>query len=373
MDSISGLNCKLEFRNPTGSFRDRAAALIISDVIAQKKSNIITISSGSFSISTAAYASRAGINSTSIVPHNIELSKIEQMKIYGSKIIYEGKNVEEATKGYQKRFDPEFHYAPEPNQNILTIEGQKTIGLEIGLQNPTIENIIVPRGTGTLLYSIHQGLLDAKESGWIDKIPRFFAVSLKKSSEAHLVESLDSTEPLLLEKIQQIINQTDGQEMDVTASKMTNEALTIAKKEGIFIEPASASVLAACRKLKETQDINMDQSVAVLTGSGMNAMNIFATQLRQLKKVVWGLSSTSTKKFEILSKIAEDKAYHGYGIWTSLHKKGSIQSIYQHLANLEEEKLIINTSNDEKKAKFILTERGREVYLRMKELLDLKL
>lgn len=72
----------------------------------------------------------------------------------------------------------------------------------------------------------------------------------------------------------------------------------------------------------------------------MNALNIFASKLRGIKKAVWGLSEKSTTKFEILDLISRKKANHGYAIWKALGKRKSLQSIYQHLNELEEKNLI---------------------------------
>ncbi len=376
--ALTGLKLKLEFRNPTGSFRDRAAALILSEALARKKTNIISVSTGSFSISIAAYAASAGIKSTSIVPQNIELSRIEQMKLYGSEVIIKGDNLEK-TLAESQNYIQELQakslysnfYTPTPEKNLLTIEGQKTIGLEIALEYPEIENIIIPRGSGSLLYSIYRGLQDAKKSGWIETIPHLFGVALKKTDDSHLAESLDiQRDPRWSDMIKEVVKETGGKEMNITGERMVKEALAVAKYEGLLIEPASASVIVASQILHEEIPLNMEKSMAILTGSGLNSMNVFATQLREKKKVVWGLSP-ATAKFEILRIIAEGKAHHGYGIWQSTGKKNTIQSIYQHLKNLEEDKLIRNDNQKGKRAFFSLTGRGMEIYVKMREIIDL--
>ncbi|MHA1802508.1 MAG: threonine synthase [Candidatus Heimdallarchaeaceae archaeon] len=90
------LALKLDFRNPTGSFRDRASSLLVSDAYQNKSGTIVGASTGAFSISLAAYAAKAKIDSISVIPQNLELSKIEQIKIYGSQIIEIGESVEES-------------------------------------------------------------------------------------------------------------------------------------------------------------------------------------------------------------------------------------------------------------------------------------
>ena len=367
---LQGLNAKLEFRNPTGTFRDRACSLILSDAVQKDAKSIIGASTGSFSISLAAYAAKAGIVSKNVVPHNLELSKIEQMKIYGGTVIEKGETVDEAIRESETISIKEKAYFATPEQNILTIEGQKTIGLEIALQSKEIESIIVPRGSGSLIFSIYRGFEDAKESGWINKIPRVYSISLEKSKIAHLAESLEIKKPYMIEEVQKLVKETDGREIEIDAGVMIDEALTLAKQEGLFIEPSSASVLAAARILTDDKDIKPTKTAAILTGSGFNALNIYAAQLRGKKKVVWGLSESSTTKFEILNLIAGKKATYGYSIWESLGKSQSLQSIYQHLNELTEKGLISEVVSEKKRKEFELTKKGFETIEKMRDLID---
>ncbi|QEE16251.1 pyridoxal-phosphate dependent enzyme [Promethearchaeum syntrophicum] len=368
---IKDVNIKLEFRNPTSSFRDRASSLIVSDALSKKSKEIIGASTGSFSISLAAYASQAALKSTTFIPGNLDLSKIEQLKMYGTKIIDTNKNLDEAIKSAKNYTLEKKGYFPIPNDNLLTIEGQKTIGLELILQLKDIDNVIIPRGSGTLLLSIYRGFEDAIESGWISKFPKIFAVSLKSSSSSHFAESLEMKAPPLINQIKKIIKKTHGKEISIDALDMIKDASEVAMKEGLFIEPASASVISAAKNLTP-KDINPQKTVAILTGSGLNALNKFAFRMRNLKKTVWGLSETSTRRFEILNIIAENKnTTHGYAIWASLGKKKTIQSIYHHLDSLNQDGLIKFQEVGNTK-KCIITNKGIDILNKMREIIDLR-
>ncbi|MCE7743133.1 MAG: pyridoxal-phosphate dependent enzyme [Candidatus Heimdallarchaeota archaeon] len=363
------LSLKLEFRNPTGSFRDRALSLVVSDAIQKKKKTIVGASTGSFGISLAAYSAKANLETINVVPQNLELSKIEQMKIFGSKVIEIGDTYYDAKLKAQELASKSDHYLATPDVNILTIEGQKTISLELVLQLKNITAIIVPRGAGSLIFSIFKGFLDAQESGWIEKIPEIYAVSLEKSKVSHLAESLNIEKPFLLEEVKEILHKTKGSEIEIKADEMITAAMLLAKKEGLFIEPASASVLVAAEQLLDKNKISASSSVAILSGSGFNALNIYAAQMRGKKKVVWGLSENSTTKFEILNLIAAAKAVYGYSIWVSLGKVQSLQSIYQHLNELEARGIIIS-SKTAKRKEFELTTKGYETLEKMRNLID---
>src|SRR5271157_284583 len=276
--TLEGLKVKLEFRNPTGSFRDRPSSLIISDAVSKQKGLIFCASTGSFNVSLAAYAARAGILLKNVVPQHLELSKIEQMKVYGSEVIQTGETVDEAIAFARQQSETEAGYLPTPENNLLTIEGQKTIGLELALQIKEARAIIVPRGSGSLVFSIYRGLKDAQASGWVDELPVLYSIALKLTPAAYLVESLETTASQFAGSVADLLAETGGKELEIDAEDMMEDALALARREGHFIEPASASVISAAKVLAEEGAITADQTVAILSGSGMNALNAFASQ-----------------------------------------------------------------------------------------------
>ncbi len=370
--SLHDLQVKLEFRNPTGTFRDRACSLIATDMIQRGKKKITNASTGSFSISMAAYAAQAQTQATTVVPENIELSKIEQMELYGANVIRKGNTLEEAMVYADSLINPKKDYLPIPKDNLLTILGQKTIGLEIAWQNPEIENIVIPQGSGTLIVSIYQGLCDALKSGWITELPRIYGVSLENARDAHLAESLVMKTPMLQDEVNRIIEITEGTLIEISAQQMIEDAMELAKMEGLFIEPASASVISAAKSLFSEGELAKSKTLAILSGTGLNTMNVFASRLRGVKKVVWGISKTSTSRFEILNLIGEQKATYAPAIKDLLSQNQTIQSIYQHLSNLENEELIVDKFPEKKRKNYVLTAKGIQVLEAMREMLDLQ-
>ena len=369
---LQGLKVKLEFRNPTGSFRDRACALLVSDAKSTHKTHIIGASTGSYGISLSAYGAKGQIKITNFVPSNLELSKIEQMKMYGSQVI-NTQTLDSATEQAKTLIERQKAYSPNPNENLLTLEGQKTIGLELAYELENIENIVIPMGSGSLIISIYRGLLDAQASGWIKEIPRIYAVSLDPDSNVSLIESLERGEPRLKLEVSRILQLTKGQEFIIDALDMLKDAIAVAKSEGLFIEPGSASVLSAAKRLKEeNKDINLNNTVAILSGSGLNAMNIFAIQRGGTKKVVWGLSETSTTRYKILNFIATQQANYAPAIANIFGKTPSLQAVYQHLANLEKEGLIEDQTPHKKRKSYILSKKGQELLENLQNIIDLR-
>ncbi len=369
IDPVSGIHVKLENRNPTGSFRDRASSLILSHALSTHSKRIINSTTGSFGISLAAYCAGANLECVTFVPESTDLSKLALLKIYGSSINDSADSIEELTEHAKSYAKTNGGYLPLPSDNILMIEGQKTIGLELTLQLPDLESIIVPRGSGSLIYSIYKGYEDALACGWIDSIPKIYAVGLQDSEIHHVVESLEYRQPKLLKQVEFITKKTKSKEIAINPVEMIDMALLLAKTNGLFIDPGSASVLSAANLLAEKDEIDIDSTCLILSGTGFSSMNIFSSHLRETQKAVWVLSDGSTTKFEIMSLICENKANYGYAIWKALGKKQSLQSIYQHLNDIEE-KGYIYFEEQGKKKKIVASKKGIEWYNGMKDLIN---
>jgi len=78
------LHAKLEFLNPTGSFKDRGAATMVSVAKEHGVTEMVEDSSGNAGASVSAYASRAGIKSHIFVPAGAPDAKLRQIRAYGA-------------------------------------------------------------------------------------------------------------------------------------------------------------------------------------------------------------------------------------------------------------------------------------------------
>ena len=107
---------KLEYFNPSGSVKDRAAFNILNNALKKKKINkntlIIEATSGNMGISLAFCASALGLNFCAVMPENMTIERRKLMLAYGAKIILtpasEGmkgsvSKAESLAKEYQKK------------------------------------------------------------------------------------------------------------------------------------------------------------------------------------------------------------------------------------------------------------------------------
>ena len=83
---LDNLFTKLEFLNPTGSFKDRGSQIMLSVISENKIHEIVEDSSGNAGASISAYCARVGVKANIFVPSSAPLAKVEQIKVYGGNI-----------------------------------------------------------------------------------------------------------------------------------------------------------------------------------------------------------------------------------------------------------------------------------------------
>ncbi|MBD3191853.1 MAG: pyridoxal-phosphate dependent enzyme [Candidatus Heimdallarchaeota archaeon] len=400
---------KIEGKNPTGSFLDRISSLMVSDALSQGMDSLISASDGNLGASLSAYCAAAGIKSICVVPKNAPTEKRAQMIAYGAQVIDYGETIDSSLT-LAKKMTEQGRYQATPELNILTIEGAKTIALEIveQLAHETKSNaknknfsqpeyLVVPMGSGSLLYAIWKGFKQAKESGLLNKkqLPKIIGVQLKgfdpitkafttekgkpivftnkaKSGkkEQGLADAILVHSPFFGGKAIQSIRESGGIALSVTEQEMIAASKRLGKKEGVFAELSSATVIAAIAQLQEDNYFSTDAGVlAIITASGLKTSGAFHKKTTR-KKRVESFRSMGTK-VEILRIIDEGEANFGYGIWKALGKSISLQAIYQHLQELTAAGHIGELKTTGRKKKYQLTERGKKLIKKMSELEEL--
>ena len=83
---LGRLYAKLEFLNPTGSFKDRGTATMLSVAREHGVAELVEDSSGTAGASVSAYAARAGIKSHIFVPVDAPEAKLRQIRAYGTAV-----------------------------------------------------------------------------------------------------------------------------------------------------------------------------------------------------------------------------------------------------------------------------------------------
>ncbi|MBD3194858.1 MAG: pyridoxal-phosphate dependent enzyme [Candidatus Lokiarchaeota archaeon] len=384
---ITNLYFKDEIHNPTNSFKDRTAALLISHSRNLGYDKVVCASNGNQGASIAAYSSLEGMKCVNFVPKNIDIGKKAQMIANNSEIITEGETVDDSIQKVLSKDYIEF-YQCTPELNPLTIEAQKTISLEIFQQIGQIDSIITPMGSGGLMVSLWKGFKELFEIGLIKKIPRIIGVQSQISSpivneinkkivhnqtnyttKSHALGILVKN-PFYKELCKEIIKNTNGFAVAISEGVMLTFAEELARIEGIFAEPASALTIAALSQLREENKFETNEKiVCIITGSAIKTPYVLEALSNRAKTA--GMGSLLSSKLKILSQISISKKKGLYG--TKLKEMiGSISlaAIYQHLKELEEKNLIVRRKEG-KTVLYTITDKGKKVLEALETLITL--
>jgi len=382
---LKELYLKDETRNPTNSFRDRAAALLTSNAMDLKHETLICATMGNLGASLAAYCAKAGLNCHVIVPKLVDVGKLAQMLVYDAVIEEFGEIIDDSIRKAEALAEEMNWYQATAELNPLVIEAQKTISFEIYEQFGVPDWLIVSMGSGGSIYSIWKGFKELNQLGVTKSLPKMIGVQPEGSASiaktmlegrskvmkiskpsTHALAILVS-EPLQGEFAIKALKESSGLALTVSDSEIFNAELQIAKLEGIFAEPASSATIAALKKLVEMGKIGKSESVVCpITGSGLKATEILQALTKKQKTAVLGLEiSTKEKILRILNR----KDTYGYELWKKLGKTMTKAAIYQHLNELSEKGLIVSYEKDRKKL-FKVTQRGKKV---LRAIDDLKL
>ena len=141
---------KHENYNPTGAFKIRGGINLICQLSKEeKKQGVITASTGNHGQSISLASKMFNVEAHICVPEGANPIKIAAIRSYGAIIHEKGKDFDEAAlNGVQLAKDHGYRFINSGNEPHL-ISGVGTIGLEILQQNPNIEVVISPVGSGT--------------------------------------------------------------------------------------------------------------------------------------------------------------------------------------------------------------------------------
>lgn len=385
---LRSLFFKDETQNPTNSFKDRSAALLISHARSWGYNKVVCASNGNQGASIAAYSSLEGIKCVNIIPHEIDIGKKAQMIAYNSEIVVSGDIIDDAINlALDKKYND--YYQCTSEYNPLTIEAQKTIAFEIYHQLGVPNWIIVPMGSGELLVSIWKGYNELKEAKVIQEVPKLIGVQSQVSSpivdgffqrrnkvneEGDILKSLALgilvKKPIFKDLAIKCIKKTNGTSIAIPENLILNSIDELIRNEGIFAEPSSALTLAALQALNKQELFNPNEKiVCIITGSGLKAPYVLDALSSRTKTA--GMGSLLSTKLKILTQIslAGNKGIYGTMI-KDLLGSISVAAVYQHLKELEEKKLISREKSG-KNVYYRITDSGKKVLEALETLINL--
>ena len=380
---LENLKLKDETRNPTSSFKDRSASLIVSDAVGRGFDTLVSATSGNHGASLAAYSAKEGLTCHLIVPSNMDIGKLAQMIAYDAEVDQAGGNIEHAISQTVDLVERTGWYQATTDLNPLSTEALKTISYELAEQGDLPDWVVVAMGSGQTFHAVWKGFKELEVMGKSGSLPRLIGVQAEgcspitdafiqgdvKPSKLEVAETVAkailNSEPMYGSAALEALKESNGISVTVTDDEMLGYGKEIARLEGIFAEPASAAAVACLPRLREEGVIDpKDSVISLITSSGLKTNDIFQSLSSRRRSP--GLGSKLATKEHLLKNISRSKTY-GYELWKDMGKKMTLGAVYQHLSDLEEKGLIV--SQIEGKRRYLLiTEKGRRVLAAMGEL-----
>lgn len=284
------LHVKNEGENPTGSFKDRGMTVGVTKAVELGAKSVMCASTGNTSASLAAYAARAGLRCFVVIPAGkIAAGKLAQAAVHGAKIIEIDGNFDDAMRLVVDVAKKDGSPYLLNSVNPFRIEGQKTVAYEINDQLPEPpETIVLPVGNAGNITALWKGLVELKAVGLADTLPRLIGIQAEKASPVAdafrlrcdhiqpvanpetIATAIRIGSPVNWKRALAAARDSGGLIETVTDRQILGAQKALASKEGIFIEPASASTIAGVEKLVDEGVIKADeQVVCIATGHGL--------------------------------------------------------------------------------------------------------
>lgn len=283
---------KVEGGNPTGSFKDRAAALVAALAREEGRRGILGASSGNASSALAAYSAAAGLACLILMEPGNPPTKLRQTLAAGARVLtVEGifSRGPQATSELLPRLAAELDYylgfmwAP---VNPLPLEGYKTLAYEVVEQLGEAPRVVItPVGGGDLLTGQWRGYRELAHLGRIRPAPRMIAVQAEGAAPLyrafqHGAEQVPTLEaatslasginvPFTGDHALHAVRESGGAVGTVSDEGILETQRRLAAEEGLWVEPAGAAPAALLPRLLEEGQLEPAEAVVcVLSGAG---------------------------------------------------------------------------------------------------------
>jgi len=146
---------KLECLQHTSSFKARGALnamLGLNDQ--QRQLGVIAMSAGNHAQAVAYHAEHMRIPATIVMPAQTPFAKVARTRAFGAKVVLEGRNLNECEGTVKKLIQEHGLTLIHPYDNELVMMGQGTAGLEMLIEQPDLDILVVPIGGGGLMGGI---------------------------------------------------------------------------------------------------------------------------------------------------------------------------------------------------------------------------
>ncbi|MEI8269480.1 MAG: threonine synthase [Acidimicrobiaceae bacterium] len=292
---VKELWLKDDTRNPTGSFKDRVVSCALSSARRLGFTTAACASTGNLATSVAAHAAFIGWPSVTIIPSDLEKSKIAMTAIFGGTVLGVEGNYDDVNRLCVELVaeHPDWAFA-NVNLRPYYAEGSKTLAFEIteqlGWKLPA--QVVVPVASGSQLTKVAKGFKEFIELGLVEgEAPILFGAQATGCSPVATAfsegaEVITPQRPNTIARSLAIGNPADGPYVldelrshggdigSVPDSEILECIELLAKTEGVFAETAGGVTIASLRQMINRGTIDRNKSiVAIISGHGLKTLD----------------------------------------------------------------------------------------------------
>ncbi len=280
---------KDDSRNPSGSSKDRASLLVVAMAGELSRDTVITASTGNAATALAAVAAAAGVRAVVLVPAGAPAAKLVQMASYGATVVPVRGSYDDAYELAMETSERFGWMCRNTALNPFTIEGKKTLALELAadLAPETPDVVVVPAGDGVIAAGVAKGFDDLVAAGLIPRLPRLVLVQPEGSpalvralnsgaptaatvAAASVADSLVVDVPRNARLCLAQVRRSGGGGVLVSDDAIVAAIARLARLTGVFAEPAAATVLPGLEAALAEGLIDREERVVLLvTGTGL--------------------------------------------------------------------------------------------------------
>jgi len=302
---INNIFLKNESQNPTWSFKDRGSLACVWMAKAMDEEITATISTGNMGNSIAAYGAKANLNAVVFLPEFTPEEKVAAIGIHGAQI-YKVK-----APDYSEMKKKILDYASDLGIRVVSgngpirVEGYKLTAFEIYEQfsGDIPDYIALPTSACGHIRGIFKGFKELKMAGYLNKLPKMIVVQAKNNSPIvkaikenkneiveernidTIAEAISSGSPYGGKEIIEKSYKYNWLAENVSEEKII-ESQKLLARDGLFVEPSSATTLNAVKKLRSKNLLKKDDNVMlILTGSGLKDFDVIKKYKFDINKV----------------------------------------------------------------------------------------
>ncbi|MFB4268696.1 threonine synthase [Nonomuraea sp. GTA35] len=277
---------KVEGANPTGSFKDRGMTVAISRAAEAGAEAVICASTGNTSASAAAYAARAGLTAAVLVPRSgVALGKLSQAVRYGAEIVEIDGTFDDCLRVARELAAHHPIALVNSVGNELRLAGQRTVAYEIADALGDAPDVhCLPVGNGGNITATWGGYRNYREAGLTSRLPRMWG--FQAAGAAPLVRGEPVAEPRTAATAINIghpatwdgalaaRDESGGLIAAVTDEQIFAAYRLVARRDGVFAEPASAAGVAGLLDLHARGELERGLRIVItLSGNGLKDLD----------------------------------------------------------------------------------------------------